>query len=192
MKYHMLTDDMLLRHLKASDEKAFKEIYQRYWKPLFFIAYQKSQSKELAEEIVQSIFISVWEKREIAEIDNLEHYLKVAVKYRVINLFKSRAVKEKFIRTVAKQEDLDNSTYQSIGLKDLSGAMQDSIAMLPQKTKEIFKLSRLENYSVKQIAQQMNMSEKAVEYHITQSLKLMRTRLKDFMVLSGLAGWFLL
>jgi RNA polymerase sigma-70 factor (family 1) len=192
MKYHMLTDDMLLGHLKASDEKAFKEIYQRYWKLLFFIAYKKSQSKELAEEIVQSIFISVWEKRKTAEIDNLEHYLKVAVKYRVINLFKSRAVKEKFIRTVAKREDLDNSTYQSIGLKDLSDAMQVSIEMLPQKTKEIFKLSRLENYSVKQIAQQMNMSEKAVEYHITQSLKLMRTRLKDFMVLSGLAGWFLL
>ncbi len=69
----------------------------------------------------------------------------------------------------------------AIQVKELKEAIDKGVAMMPPKTKEIYALSRTEYYSVKEIAHKLNLSEKAVEYHITQSLKTMRLALKDFL-----------
>jgi RNA polymerase sigma-70 factor (ECF subfamily) len=183
MSLDLLTDDLLLRLLKASDENAFRTLYERYWKRLFAMACYKLKNREAAEEIVQNIFVSLWEKRAVLQIEKLEHYLFTAVKYKVINYVDAMLVKQ------ASQKNLpgttsDESTEATILINDLHNAIQQALAKLPPKTREVFTLSRFEKYSVKEIAHHMNLTEKAVEYHITQSLKLMRVSLKDFMVMS--------
>ncbi|WPQ60226.1 RNA polymerase sigma-70 factor [Chitinophaga sancti] len=182
MNLHLLTDDLLLRLLQASDENAFRVLYQRYWKKLFTTACYKLKSKEAAEEIVQNIFVSLWEKRATLQIESLENYLFIAVKYKVINYVESLMVRQAGQKQLAGNTT-DESTEATIMINDLHAAIQQALTQLPAKTREVFTMSRFEKYSVREIARHMNLTEKAVEYHITQSLKLMRVSLKDYMVI---------
>ncbi|SFD77924.1 RNA polymerase sigma-70 factor, ECF subfamily [Chitinophaga sp. CF118] len=182
MSFELLTDELLLRLLKASDENAFRTLYERYWKRLFAMACYKLKNKEAAEEIVQNIFVSLWEKRAVLQIEKLEEYLFTAVKYKVINYVDAMMVRQVSQKNMPGTST-DESTEATILINDLHHAIQQALAKLPPKTREVFTLSRFEKYSVKEIAHHMNLTEKAVEYHITQSLKLMRVSLKDFMVL---------
>ena len=180
MEYRLLCDEMLLKLLKASDDKAFKEIYTRYWRQLYKSAYFKTRSQDTAEEIVQNIFITLWEKRTISSIEHLESYLQTAVKYCVINYFKSFFVKEKYLKNLKNQySETEDTSATNLLLHELNSIIEKAIRELPEKTQIIFNLSRTENYTVKQISESMHLSEKAVEYHITKSLKQLRFHLKE-------------
>ena len=185
MNLHLLTDDILLRLLKASDEKAFRVLYERYWKRLFAVVCYKLKNREAAEEIVQNIFVSLWEKRADLQIEKLEVYLFTALKYKVINYVESLLVRQAGQKQMAGPIT-DVSTEDTIIINDLHNAIQQALSCLPPKTREVFTLSRFEKYSVKDIAQHLNLTEKAVEYHITRSLKQMRISLKDFIIINTL------
>jgi RNA polymerase sigma-70 factor (family 1) len=183
MAYQLLTDEILLKLLKASDEEAYKEIYLRHWRPLFVTAYRKVHIKEVAEELVQNIFLSLWEKRDIANIEQLGAYLNTAVKYQVLNYIKTCIIKEKYAHLVKVRPELVEEDGDSmLVMHELSDAINKAINQLPEKSRIIFQLSRFENRSIKEIAQLLSVSEKVVEYHITKSLKSLRLELKDFIV----------
>ena len=181
MNYSLLPDEKLLQLLKASDQAAYKIIYERYWKNLFLKAYAKTYTKETAEEITQEIFASLWQNRERNNILQLENYLVTAVKYKVINYIHAKIQKEEKLRNMGWNES-DSSTDTTIAVNELTRKLNEAIESLPDKTREVFTLSRMEKLPVKEIAQRLDLSEKAVEYHITRSLKLMRIYLKDFMI----------
>lgn len=186
MDYRLLADEILIKLLKADDEAAFKEIYNRYWKQLFNAAYYRLASKEAAKEILQNLFLHIWEKRSSLTIGILESYLHVAVKNRVINYIESVLVQKKYQQHIKETwSNQSIETEATVQYNELYLAFQKAIQQLPPKTRDVFKMSRMEHLSVKEIAQQLNISEKAVEYHITSSLKTLRINLKDFMV-SGL------
>ena len=180
MTYHIATDNELLESLKSSDEKAFQTIYARYVKRCFGLALQKIRSREAAEEITQNIFISLWERRSVLVIQNLESYLMVSVKYQVINFIESKLTREKFALTLPPQYEGENTVENAIFLKDLSLALEKALSELPEKTQEVYRLSRFDNLSGREIAERIGLSEKSVEYHIAQSLKFLRQQLKDF------------
>jgi len=182
MNYELLTDEILVKLLKTSDEKAFKTIYERYWKKLFLHAYYKIHTAVASEEIIQEIFTSLWEKRMSSNIEHLENYLNGAVKFQVINYIRSHKLRQDKL-TKLQVTNTDNSTEAAIAVNNLNAAIQNALALLPEKTREVFTLSRFEQQPVKEIAKRLNLSEKAVEYHITQSLKLMRMHLKEFIVM---------
>ena len=183
MLYHLLQDDELLNLMKEDDSMAFKEIYLRHWSRAFLVAYQKVKCKEIAEEITQNLFVSLWERRGEVNIQNFKHYLLRSVKFSIINHYKSQIVQEKYVNYVqGNSVNKEYSTEQLVYRKGLSAAVEKGMALLPSKTQEVFRLSRVENYSVKEISKTLNISEKAVEYHITQSLKLMKHYLKDYLL----------
>jgi RNA polymerase sigma factor (sigma-70 family) len=182
MSYQLLADDLLVRLLSTSDEKAFRVIYERYWEKIYFSVLKKINSREAAEELTQNLFVSLWEKREKATIKHLENYLSVAIKYIVINYIESCIARQNALVGIAGGDLADNTAEEKLLFDEVDAAIKRATSLLPPKTREIFKLSRLDRHSVREIAQIMNLSEKAVEYHITQSLKMMRLQLKEFMV----------
>ena len=183
--YAHLPDDALLNLVKSRDDQtAFREIYGRHWKSILLVAYKKLRSKELAEEVTQNLFISLWEKRAESQIQHLPSYLFGALKFSIINYYKSQMVHEKYVNYVqGKNENCAYTTEELVLLADLSQTIDKGIALLPPKTQRVFKLSRLEHRTVKEIAALLEISEKAVEYHITQSLKLIHSHLKDYVLL---------
>ena len=184
MNYRLSEDEILVKLLKANDSTALKEIYLRYWKCLYITALKKVHSKEAAEEIVQNVIVSLWNKRATSNIHNLQYYLNAAVKYQVINFVKAKIQREKkYQLAISKQAHAEDTCEDVLLLNELTSAIDKAVKTLPEKSQLVFRLNRFENHSVKEISKHMNISEKAVEYHITKSLKTIRVHLKEFILL---------
>ena len=183
MDYKLLADNVLLKLLKISDELAYKELYLRHWRKLYRSAVSKTNSKEVAEDIVQIVFTDLWDRRESHQINNLTAYLETAVKYQIINYIKSAISKRtQYAGFGELQKSEEESADLPLLMQELNTAIDKAISQLPQKTQTIFRLSRFEKQSNKEISRMMDLSEKAVEYHITQSLKSLRFFLRDFIL----------
>lgn len=191
MNYRLLDDEILLKFLRISDDLAFKEIYLRYWKPLYYSVLKKINSREIAEDIVQGVFMDLWEKREQNSIRVLHAYLDASVKYRVINYINTVISRQKHLSGLKeKQKTEETSTDLLLLVQELNTGIDKALSQLPPKTQTIFRLSRFEQHSNKEISRIMDLSEKAVEYHISQSLKSLRFYLKDFLQVDLLLLFF--
>lgn len=183
--YASWPDAALLTALPAGEEGAFEEIYKRYCYRLFTVAYRKLKSREVAEELVQDLFTGLWSKRASHQIQQLDHYLFAALRYRIINYIKQQEVKAgyEFYCQVCLASTTTN-TEDAVALKDLTAALAAGLSRLPEKSQEVFRLSRFEHYTISEISLRLNLSEKTVEYHLTKSLKLLREGLQDFLPLA--------
>jgi RNA polymerase sigma-70 factor (ECF subfamily) len=150
---------------------------------LYLISFEKLRRKEIAKELTQDIFVSLWERRKENNILNLKHYLYKAIKYKIINYIRTQVTHQKYEKYVEGNfDEKEYTTEEVIFFNDLTHSIEIGVSLLPVKTKEIFRLSREEHYPVKEIAKTLNISEKVVEYHITQALKTMRLHLKDYLI----------
>lgn len=174
-KYKSLTDEQLIPLLQQGSDEAFEEIYNRHWLAIYRRFYKKLQSKALAEEYTQELFTSLWSRRkDIVINDCLVHYLNGAVRKMVINNIRAE-IRKKILLQESRVETVESADHDDDLYINLNKALND----LPPKTGEIIKLSKLEGHTVKDIATQQNISNKAVEYHITKALKMLRAYLKD-------------
>lgn len=181
--YKHYTDTELLALIKNDDDHAFAEFYNRYSKKIRALAFSKVSSLEATQEIVQDIFSDIWERRHSLDIHAVPNYLSVAVKYKVINYIKSTISFRKhsnFYKAFVKISE--EETLKAVQYNDLTTALEEGVQKLPEKTKLVFKLNRLEGKSIAEIAVRLNLSEKAIRYHISRSLKELRFHLKEFLI----------
>lgn len=173
-----LTDKHLVDQLSEGSKRAFEEIYNRYWYKLFCISYHETGNREEAEELVHDLFESLWNRRETSNIGHLSSYLVISIKYLISNHIRSQITWRKYKEYMVLHKIQEISTTDdSIQFNDLSEAIEKALKMLPEKTSKVFQMSRFDNLSVKDIARELHLSEKAVEYHITKSLKTLRDQL---------------
>lgn len=172
---------LLLADLRQGCVLAFKRIFEKHWSPLYRNAKLKLGCHDEAEEVIQNIFSSLWEKRETLHITNLTYYLNTALRNRILNIIRDRIPQEKYWNYYkAFMPRSQYVTDQAIAFDDLNGAVEQAVSQLPEKSREVFKLSRLEGRSNAEIATLLHVSEKAIEYHLTRSLKELRVHLKDY------------
>ncbi|ALJ05402.1 hypothetical protein APS56_09850 [Pseudalgibacter alginicilyticus] len=171
---NILEDDIIQR-LKEDDKKALTLIYNAYWKPLFLSSYNLLKNKELCEEIIQDVFIDLWNNREKIQIKiSLNSYLYACTRYKVFAQFR----KQKMIR-VELYEDLEKrfqyaTPETKIMHKELVDQINIVVNTLPKKCQKVYKLSRNNQLSHKEIAEKLNISTKTVENHIGYALKVLR------------------
>jgi len=182
---HHTTEQELLGLLRDGHAEAFEEIFRRHWHEVFQLAQSKLQDKSEAEEVVQSIFTTLWEKRDTLYITNLSFYLHAAVRNRVINLIRSKITQRTYWEYYRQYiPHAETSTERRVLYDTLHEAVDRALVQLPEKTRQVFRLNRLEGHSVPEIARRLRLSEKAIEYHLTRSLKELRVLLKDFILLA--------
>ncbi len=182
MDYSFFEDEQLVSFLRRGDENAFAEIYRRYWRILYTTARQKIYNSEVIEELLQDLFTRLWERRAESVILNLKSYLFTSLKYAIIDHVKSKMVRERYVAyALAQHPDSDQVTGEVIDLGDLMQALEQSLAGMPEKTRQIFRLNRLEYKSVKEISQMLEMPERTVEYHLTKAVRALRLLLKPFL-----------
>jgi len=182
MEYHLLSDELLVKLLRVDDEGAFREVYNRYWKTLFSTARRKVKTDEEAEELVQDVLLGIWENRAEQQISNLGGYMFTALRYRVIDHYRSTMQAEKYKSFVMTRPATEGQSPEELmDFSEIIGIFDQVLAQLPEKTAQIFRMSRIEFRTIREIAQQLNIPERTVEYHITQSLKQLRLKLRDYL-----------
>jgi RNA polymerase sigma-70 factor (ECF subfamily) len=177
--YSHYSDEILVNLLQGGDCIAFEIIYKRYWKKLFAVAHKRVAKKDTCEEFVQDIFTSLWLKRESTEIKNLSAYLHTAVKYKVINFIHHEIVLRAAFHDQGVVE-MDNSAEEAVLLGDLELALKAEVNKLPTRCQQVFKLSKENNLSAKQVATKLGISESTVENQLTKAMKLIRGNLRHF------------
>jgi len=174
-------DNELVYSLKNDDACAFNAIYRRYWRQLFAFVLRQLDSKEDAEEIVHDLMLSLWQNRATSRIQNLRVYLFIGVRNLVNKSIRERINLRKYREyqlLAGVSEHLDAS--EPPDADQLAQAIEKVLKNMPEKTALIFRMSKMDEMPVKSIASKMELSEKAVEYHITKSMKLLRHQLKNF------------
>lgn len=178
------SDAALIAAISKGDRLAFRALYDLYQEEMYRLALRKVHEKEVAEEIVQDIFVGLWENRERTMIGQVRHYLLRAVRNRVLDYIRAQIVRQNYARQYAAGgEESGNATDDWMALCDLNEAIQTGISEMPDKTREIFKLNRLDLLPADEIAQILKIPKRTVEYHITVALRVMRNCLKDFLPL---------
>ena len=178
--YKTYSDDQLLRLVQSDDEMAFKEIFQRYWKKLYAIAYNRLRITHSAEDIVQEVLTMLWIRRADLEINTLNNYLSTAVKYNIFHEFRKNSQKTKFEDSlkIKNQDHLYSMIEEELRYKVIQEDLRKEINKLPEKCKLVFQYSRELGMSNKDIAAQLQLSSKTVEAHITKAIKHLRAALK--------------
>lgn len=176
--YDPFDENSLLQAFKQGDKGAFETLYKRYWYRLYCIAYKQTSSQHESEEMVQTLFERIWKNRVTAVIKSLEPYLAVSLRNMLVDHYRHKARERKLRQNIPLQESA-NLTEEEINRTFLFNKIEYTLQELPEKTRTIFKLSRYEHKSVKEIANLMQLTEKVVEYHITKSIKLLRQYLKN-------------
>lgn len=173
-----IPEDEIIERLKNDDKKGLTLVYDAYWKSLFISSYNLLKNKELCEEIVQDVFVDLWNNRKKIEIKiSLHSYLYACTRYKVFEQFR----KQKIV-TVDLYEDLENRSQYStpetkILHEELVSQIEAVVSKLPEKCKNVYILSRYEQLSHKEIALKLSISTKTVENHITFALKALRSSL---------------
>jgi RNA polymerase sigma factor (sigma-70 family) len=157
--YSALTDLDLIALLKTADEHAFTEIYNRYWKRLLAIAYNHTKDKSAAEEIVQEVFISLWDRKNKIDIQSVNNYLATATKFTVFKSFYKPRKKQDSLLLALSNNDLQLDEEQ-IDAKFLQEYISGHVEKLPEKCRMVFKYSREAGLSIPEIAREMNIAEK--------------------------------
>ncbi len=187
-----VSDAELMQKVGLSDKAAFRELYDRYQEDLYRLAVRKVREKAIAEEIVQDIFVGVWEKRMQLQITEIRGYLLRSVRNAVLDHIRAQAVRLNYARHYASGYDssAQNSTDDLIALHELTTALNQGMETLSEKTREIFRFNRIDALSANEIATRLNMPQRTVEYHITLALRTLRERLKDFLPVVVCIGLF--
>lgn len=178
--YSKETDQELVSLLKAGNESALSALYLRYWDKLLVVAANRLDSPFEAEEVVQDIFFSLWHRRESLELKySLSTYLAVAVKYRIINVMdKQYRLRNKMNKAVDLKFESSAPSAETLMLeKELMAQIAITVQRLPEKCRIVFTLSREQGLSHKQIAKELDISEKTVEAHLSKAMKDIRNNL---------------
>ena len=171
---------------------SFNEIYTSYYKKSFFFAKSYVHDDLAAEDIASDSLIKLWEKLKTEKIDYIEPLLLTILKNKALDYLKHEEVKRTAFESMADwhQQELSIriSTLEScdpneIFSDEVESIIRETLKLLPEQTRRIFLLSRFENKSNKEIAEQMGISIKGVEYHISKALKALRITLKDYLPL---------
>ncbi|HLR37249.1 MAG TPA: RNA polymerase sigma-70 factor [Chitinophagaceae bacterium] len=185
MEYRSITDKTLLSFLQKGDEQAFSVLYDRYWKKLFIRANLLLNSTEDAEEVVHDVFVTLWQKRTTLKIHHSFHtYIAAMLRYNCFEILTKRnKKKQRLIDYKNSLPQTDFPSQQWLQFEDLQIELEEAVSRLPEKCQLIFRLSREQDLSNKEIAYQLNLSVNTVRTQMHRALKRLKTSLNSFFFL---------
>ena len=181
--------------LKGGDVRALKALYELYSGKLYQYSLAICKSSMLAEDVVQEVFIKIWEKREtLKEEHAIQSFLFTIARHRLLDLIKRAAKEAEVFREMAGHlPTMDHQIEQSIAYQERYTHVQHAISNLPPQRQLIFRLSREEGLSYAEIAQNLGITKGTVNIQIVKALKSIRDYLdlKEAVILVYLLHFFL-
>jgi len=180
-----LKDLLLVERLGLRDKVVFDYIFNYYYSSLCAFSMQYIKDKNTVEDLVQDFFVSLWiDAPNLRVQSSLRSYLFAGVKNRCIDHQKHQKVTEKYRNHILfSTENEDNSTDNYFAETELRHVIQKSLTKLPPRCREIFELSRIKGLSNQEISEQLQLSKRTVELQISNSLKILREELMEYLPL---------
>lgn len=174
--YATHTDGELLQLLKGGDQSAFDSLYNRYWQPLYDEAGKRLADAQLAEELVQDVFISLWQRRQSLEIENIAAYLFTAIRYKVLNALTRSPLPTFFLEPFEAILTDQQNPELLFAARELMALAYSYADTLSGRKKEIYLLYLHNRYSPSEIAMQLGISVKTVQNQLSSILQGFRSQ----------------
>lgn len=185
MQVQKLTDAELWAAIKNDELKAFNVLFDRYWSAIYTTSYRYVKDPEVCYEITHDIFLNIWNKRNTLEIQSVKGYLTASARYHVYKRKQGiRSLDIKYIEDYSgvQENAVQNAAEENFNYKELETKINSYLEELPNRSREIFLLSRKEHLSNDEIADRLRISKRTVENQITSALKHLRISLKHLSV----------
>jgi RNA polymerase sigma-70 factor (ECF subfamily) len=183
-----MVDKLLLESIKLDNLGAFEELYRDYWRQVQRFASLYIKDREEVREVVQDVFVNVWESRQnIKNGENFNGFLFIITRNCVFNRSRSKTFNvDLYTTTLYDALEYSYSMDDILEAKELEAEIDRLIEDMPPQRKLVFKLSRKQHKTYKEIAEELGISEKTVERHINEALKYLRTNLKLLLIFISL------
>lgn len=173
------TDEELMLLIQQGDQTAFESLYIKYAPLLISFANARIGSLDEAKDLIHDLFVHFWFQREEISIDvSVKAFLFAAVKYRIIDHIRKNSSRQKYREQLARLPLPIDAVEEKIYARDLEDKIDKAIAGLSPRVKEVFKLSRYEHLSSRQIAARLDVSEQTVKNQLSTALNFLRAKLR--------------
>jgi len=183
--YKTYDDFALLALSKAGDGKGFAEIYDRYWALLYRHAYKLLRDEALAQDIVQEVFVTLWDKKDDLDLrSSVNAYLYAAARNKVLNIIQKEKHQKRYLASIVHfVKSSEAITDHVLREKMLQEKIEKEVAHLPAKMRHVFEMSRIHHLSYKEIAQELQLSDKTVKKQVSNAIRILRFKLSSFLSL---------
>ncbi len=172
-------DIFLWNRIKTGDEEAFRIVFDKYYSLLCLLSKQYTHNINTSREIVQALFVNLWEKKNALDITTLKGYLCQSVRFNTIRHLEND--RKMAIRLESlPQPDHESVSADHLEFAELEEAIIRTIDCLPEQCSRVFKMSRFERLTYTEIADKLEISVKTVESHISKALKTLTEKLKGY------------
>ena len=184
-------EQQLFERLRNDDEVAFRVIYKNYSSRLYYFVLEFIPLKEAAEDIVQDTFVTLWNRRkELKDNTKLASYLFTGAKNNALYRLRDKKYRQKLFPDSINASEINLNTdaltavdTSAFAFQEIEQIMRSTLRSLPPQCRKVFELSRFQKMKNKEIAEELNISVRTVEVHISKGLKALKTALKDYLPL---------
>ncbi|HYG19351.1 MAG TPA: RNA polymerase sigma-70 factor [Ohtaekwangia sp.] len=187
----MYSEENLVRRLSEGDEKAFKFLFDLYYRPLTLFALKYLGDIDEAKEIVQNLFVRIWLRRDTLQIKfSLKMYLYQSVRNASLNFLESSKVAQRRMAGYTTPESSNDNALENLLVAEQEELLMRAIDRLPAKCREIFLLSRMHRLPNQTIADQLHISVKTVEGQMSIALKRLAEWLTTLLIVALVIACF--
>lgn len=188
--YHNKQDNEQSTRSTPQNEQLFKSVYDKYWAQLYRYAFNVLHDEDVCEDIVQEIFVSLWQKNNFHDIDHLSAYLFQSVKFQIFKHLRNGKIAERHLAQIEHVQTQTNIEDQ-LEVKELEDQINTLIHRLPNRCRQVFRMSRFEHRTNQEIAIQLGLSVQTVKNHISKALSCLREEISTDVYLIVLVYPFL-
>lgn len=169
----------LWRSVQSGDVAAFNTLYDKHWEAIYHTIYWRVCDEDIAKDILQEVFIALWEKRAAIQIkDTVEGYLRTMAKNKIISFFRADSVRKGHTRSAGNHlPTASDTTSELLAGKEVRKHYEEAVSRLPDKMREIYLLNREQGNTIEQVSVQLSLSPQTVKNQLTAATKKIRLAL---------------
>jgi RNA polymerase sigma-70 factor (ECF subfamily) len=188
----LYNDEELMQEIKAGNMFAFDELYRKYNKKLYKFGYSILKSTEEAENLIQDVFLNLWENRyKVEKNSSIKSYVFTITYNSAISIIRKKTRESQFIEYLKTLQDINVEPVNvELEYNELTNKLDEIIKELPKRQKEVYLLHKVEGLKYNEIAERLNISVNTIENHMSHALKTIRKKLGNYSLITILF-WYL-
>lgn len=180
--FSLYSDKELMQEIKADNMYAFDALYEKYCKRVYKFAYSILKTREEAENMVQEVFLNLWENRHKVEKDSsIKSYMFTITYNSAVSIIRKKARESEFIEYLKSVQKIDEEPVDvALEYTELANKLDEIINSLPQRQKEVYLLHKVEGMKYNEIAERLSISVNTIENHMSRALKTIREKIGNY------------